>query len=119
MTCSNAVSGEAALTPIWAIQDCTPCPRPGITRPGASSHSVASSIAVTAGFLVTTGRMPMPTRSRSVTASAVAARLTPAVKKLSSMIQISSAPPASSRRAKSTTSAGGKLRWKDSPTSAR
>ncbi len=52
---------------------------PATTRPGASAASVAISIAVTAAVRATAGRMPMPTVSRSVRASAVAARLMPAV----------------------------------------
>lgn len=52
---------------------------PGSTRPGASSHMVAISIAVMAGLRATAGRIPSPTVSRSVTASADAARLIPAV----------------------------------------
>ena len=76
---SSVVNGEGVSAPICSIHDCTPWPMPGRNRPGASSHRVAISIAVIAGLRATAGRMPIPTVSRSVVASAVAARLTPAV----------------------------------------
>ncbi len=76
---SSVASGEGVRAPICSIHDCTPWPMPGRNRPGASSHRVAISIAVIAGFRATAGMMPIPTVSRSVVASAVAARLTPAV----------------------------------------
>ena len=52
---------------------------PGRTRPGEMLHRVAISIAVIAGVRATAGRIPIPTEIDSVTANAVAARLTPAV----------------------------------------
>ena len=87
----------------------SPAPR-GRSRKDAGRGepgSVEISIAVIAGLRATAGRMPRPTRSRSVTASAGAAKLTPAVKKQSSMTHSWSAPPSSSCRAKSVTSAAG------------
>ena len=72
---SSVVTGEGVRAPICSIHDCTPWPMPGRNRPGASSHRVAISIAVIAGLRATAGRMPIPTVSRSVVASAVAARL--------------------------------------------
>ena len=73
MTSSSVVSGDGVRAPICPIHDCTPWPMPGSTRPGASRHSVEISIAVIAGLRATAGRMPRPTGSRSVTASAAAA----------------------------------------------
>jgi hypothetical protein len=52
---------------------------PATTRPDASPASVAISIAVNTGLRATAGRMPSPTVSRSVTASAAAASVTPVV----------------------------------------
>jgi hypothetical protein len=80
---------------------------------------VAISMAVIAGLRATAGRMPSPTRSRSVTARAAAARLTPAVKKQSSMTHSWWAPLRSRRRATSRTRAGGNVRSKHIPISAR
>ncbi len=78
-TSSSAVSGETGRTPICAIHDCTPWPMPGSSRPGPSPHSVAISMAVMGAVRATAGRMPTPTVSCSVTVSAAAARLGPAV----------------------------------------
>jgi hypothetical protein len=76
---SSLAKGDRGRTPICAIHSWTPWPMPGRKRPGARLHKVAISIAVIAGLRATAGRIPTPTFSRSVTASAVAARLTPAV----------------------------------------
>ena len=77
---SSVVSGEEVRAPICSIHDCTPWPIPGSSRPGASSHRVAISIAHgIAGLRATAGRIPIPTVSRSVVARAAAARVTPAV----------------------------------------
>ena len=70
---------------------------PTSIRPGNSSASVAASIAVNAAFRTAAGRMPMPTRMRSVIASAAAACATPPRKKQSSTTQSSSNPNASAR----------------------
>ena len=76
---SRVVSGDGVRAPICSIHSCTPCRCPASSRPGASCASVAISIAVIAGLRATAGRMPIPTVNVSVRASAVAARLIPAV----------------------------------------
>ena len=79
ITSARVVTGDGVRAPICAIQSGTPWPMPGRTRPGARPHKVESSIAVIAGLRATAGRMPSPSVSRSVTASAAAASDMPVV----------------------------------------
>jgi hypothetical protein len=91
------VSGLAGHAPTCRIQPGIPCPMPTSTRPGNSSASVETSSAVNAAFRTAAGRIPMPSRIRSVIASAAAACAIPPRKKQSSTTQSSSNPSVSAR----------------------
>ncbi len=102
-----SVRGDAARAPTCPIQDCTPCPIPGISRPGNMPSTVATSIAVSATFRSGVGITPIPTRTRSVAARIALAAEMPPVWKQSSQSQISSIPAASIARASGMTRDGG------------
>ena len=90
---------DAGAAPTWCIHEATPCPMPACTRPGKAPASVASSIAVKAALRTTAGRIPMPTITDVVAASASVAVVSPPVKKQSSTTHTSSKPASSHARA--------------------
>jgi hypothetical protein len=76
-------------------------------RPGYNRASVVISIAANSGLRTVAGISPMPTLTREVAASIVAAEVSAPAQKLSSHNQISSNPPASACLAKLTSVSGG------------
>ena len=74
---------RGVFAPILAIHSGIPCPMLAMRRPGARLASVATSMAVIAGFRATADITPIVTRKDSVTASATPARLALAVWKQS------------------------------------